>query len=42
VSHSFRDEWTFNRRGLLQYGRSLASGPKPITMDMRRRSWAKD
>jgi len=41
VSHSFRDEWNFNWRGLRQYAISLATGPKPITMDMRRRSWAK-
>ena len=41
VSHSFRDEWNFNWRGLLQYGKSLVTGPKPITMDMRRRSWQK-
>jgi phytanoyl-CoA hydroxylase len=40
VSHSFKDELMFNVRGIKSYAKSLISGPAPITMDMRRKSWA--
>jgi hypothetical protein len=40
VSHSFKDELLFNVRGIKSYAKSLIAGPSPITMDMRRKSWA--
>jgi phytanoyl-CoA hydroxylase len=40
VSHSFQDELTFNLRGLVGFAKTLITGPRPITMDMRRKSWA--
>ena len=30
----------FNVRGIKSYAKSLITGPAPITMDMRRKSWA--
>lgn len=40
VSHSFRDEFEFNTRGVASYLKSLVFGQTPIVMDMKRRSWS--
>jgi len=39
VAHSFQDELSFNLRGMASFAKSLISGPTPIHMDMRRKSW---